>query len=147
VAHVVEIRLLLEESAKLLRVLYKHDTQLYKEPLSRTLYHLGAHLCSAGYWERAEESLREATSLHRQLYSADASEHNGACLALMLHEYAESLEKLERKDEAQQVISEALVLRRKLFGTRCGPTSEIPAYVRSYGDYLFLDKSLLSDSE
>jgi len=25
--------------------------------------------------------------------------------------------------------------------------SDIPAYVRSYGDYLFLDKSLLSDSE
>jgi tetratricopeptide (TPR) repeat protein len=129
-------------------VLYEHDTQLYKAPLSRTLHRLGAHFCSAGYWKRAEESLREATNLRRQLYSADsASERTGARLALMLHEYAKSLEKLERKDEAQQAISEALVLRRKFFGSRCGPTSEIPAYVRSYGDYLFLDKSLLSDSE
>ena len=108
-------------------MIYERDVQLYKASLSRTLYRFGAHFCSAGYWERAEESLREAISLPHQLYSADsASERNGACFPLMLHEYAKSLEQLERQDEAQQVISEALVIRHKLFESRCGPTSEIP---------------------
>jgi tetratricopeptide (TPR) repeat protein len=137
--HVAEIRLLWEESTELLRKLHGCDPRQYDVKFSRALYHLGTHLCRAGYWDRAERPLREARRLYRGLYDGDsASESNCAGLASTLLEYAKSLEKLERNDEAQRTTREAIALRRRLFETRYGAAAtQIPAAVRSYGDFLF----------
>ena len=127
--HVAEIRLLWEESAELLRKLHGCDPRKYDVGFSRALYHLGTHLSRAGYWDRAERLLREASRLYRGLYNADpVSESNCAGLASTLLEYAKSLEKLERNDEARRTTREAMPLLRKLFETRYGATAtQIPA--------------------
>ena len=137
--HVAEIRLLWEESTELLRKLHGCDPRQYDADFSRTLYHLGTHLCRAGYWKRAERSLREASRLYRGLYNGDtASENNCDGLAWTLLEYAKSLEKLERNDEAYRTTREAIALCRRLFENRYGAVAtQIPAAVRSYGDFLF----------
>jgi tetratricopeptide (TPR) repeat protein len=137
--HVAEIRLLWEESTDLLRRLHGCNSRQYDADFSRTLYHLGTYLCQAEYWDRAERSLREASRLYRGLYNGDsASESNCAGLASTLLEYAKSLEKLGRNDEAQRTTRDAMALRRRLFETRYGAVAtQIPAAVRSYGDFLF----------
>lgn len=146
--HFAEIRLLWEESAELLRVLSGLDPQQYVAPFSRALCRLGAHLYRCGYWEKAERSLREAARLCRQCYHVNSdSERNRAYLALALHEYAKSLESLGRTEEAKLLTSEALGLRRKIFETRLRSGAEFPASLRSYGDFLFLDPVVASDSE
>jgi tetratricopeptide (TPR) repeat protein len=145
--HVAEIKHLWEESAEILRVLHDRNPGKYQVLYSRTLYCLGTHLREAGYWEKAERSLREGSRLCRQRYNADStSEPSCELLASTLYEYAKTLEKLERNEEAQQITSEVLGLCRKLFESRHGPSTEIPAFVRGFGDFLFAGQRLASNS-
>lgn len=123
-------------------MLYGRKPRKYQALYSRTLYCLGTHLHRAEYWEKAERSLREASRLCRQSYDADASEHNCKLLASVLHEYAATLGKLGRDEDARRTTLEVLGLCRKLFESRYDPNAEPPAFVRGFGDFLFLGEGL-----
>ena len=143
------MRLLWRESAELLRVLHERYPQQHSAIYSRTLYHLGTYLCRTGCWERAEKSLRDASRLHRERFNADsASKRNCVHLAITLREHATSLETLGRDEEAQRITQEAHKLLRRLFEAHHGGLgSDLPAVMRGYGDFLFLDQGLASGSD
>jgi hypothetical protein len=139
--HAAEIRLLWEESAELLRRLHERDPPKYNADFACTLYCLGAHLrrTDPRYWEKAENSLREASRLYRRRYNDDsASEDNSIHLALTLQEHAESLEKLGQNESARGVFLETLGLRRRLFHHR-RVGMRFPVVMRDYGDFIFAD--------
>ncbi|HEY3246090.1 MAG TPA: tetratricopeptide repeat protein, partial [Phycisphaerae bacterium] len=122
------------------RLLADVDSQLAKHPPpqleTRALLHhqIGSVYRQIGRYQKAEDNLREALALRRQIYPAAH-----ANLADSMHELATAYWWNGRYDDAQQLFQEALDMRRMLFGEEAPSAVTslmfLAACRRSLGDY------------